>query len=340
MKKGLPKKRCLAALVTALLFLTALLTWWRWALGPVGSEADSSSQIFVINKGESLSLIADRLKEKGLIRSALAFRFWVMGHGLARDIQAGSFRIDPSLNIARLVDGLTHGTLDLWLTFPEGWRREQVGQRLQANLADFDYQEFLSATGDLEGRLFPDTYLFPVDAGASQVLSVIRRNFEIKLGGLESEIQNSGFTQEEILTLASLVEREAKKQTDRPLIAGILIKRWREDWPLQVDATVQYAKDSFRCSATAPGAGGEVSRKCEYWEPVTKTDLQLDSPYNTYRNKGLPPGPICNPGLEAIKAVLRYQDSDYWFYLSDSSGVTHFAKTAEEHAQNVDLYLR
>jgi UPF0755 protein len=135
-----------------------------------------------------------------------------------------------------------------------------------------------------------------------------------------------------VLILASIVEREAGLDQDRPLIAGILLKRWRQGWPLQADATIQYAVGDDRCQ------GQEA--ECDYWAPVKKADLAINSAYNTYKNQGLPPGPICSPGLASIKAVVYPQTSDYWFYLSDSDGTVHYARTNEEHSENVTRYLR
>lgn len=138
---------------------------------------------------------------------------------------------------------------------------------------------------------------------------------------------------EEVLILASIVEREVKFNNDRPIVAGILLKRLEKNWPLQADATVQYAIASAKCKGK--------SAKCGNWWPknLTREDLKIKSPYNTYLYPGLPPGPICNPGLAAIEAVLNPVGSEYWFYLSDEEGKMHYAKTAEEHEENISKYL-
>ena len=282
--------------------------------------------------------MADRLEGESLIRSSLAFRILVLTRGLAGSIQAGDFRLRPSLTIEEVSYVLTHGTLDVWLTFPEGWRREEFGRRLAANLEEFGYEEFLTKTKELEGCLFPDTYLMPKEASSSAVIKIIDRNFEKKFSSeLERQGKNKGLTQKQVLTLASIVEREAKNDKDRPLIAGILIKRWRNDWPLQADATVQYALGTQRARRLA----GDQWKDFDWWpKKITKDDLKMDSPYNTYEYKGLPPAPICNPGLASIKAVIAAEESEYWFYLSDPSGTVHYAKTAEEHNRNITQYLR
>lgn len=327
------KRYCLiSALVTALIFLLGGFFWWRWAIQPASSLKPAPPQIFVIQKGESLTSVASRLKEEGLIKSPLALKILVLVKGLAGHIQAGDFRLRPSFTTQEIAYVLTHGTLDIWLTFPEGWRREEFGRRLAANLIDFNYKEFLKETEDLEGYLFPDTYLISKEASSSAVIKIFNRNFEKKFHfELEEEAIKKGLTKNQVLIFASIVEREAKYDKDRPIVAGILLKRWREGWPLQADATVQYALATETCNLQP--------EDCNWWSPVKKADLQIDSPYNTYKYKGLPPTSICNPGLASIKAVIDPKDSPYWFYLSDQKGMIHYAKTLEEQNENIARYL-
>jgi len=157
-------------------------------------------------------------------------------------------------------------------------------------------------------------------------LQIIDKNFQKKvLKNQASEIQKSGMEINQILTLASIVERETRQASDRAIVAGILLKRLENSWPLQVDATIQYA----------------VGKKGDWWPSnLTREDLEVNSPYNTYLNRGLPPGAICNPGLSSIISVLQPKQTDYWFYISDKNGVMHYAKTGEEHGANVEKYLR
>jgi len=325
--------------IVFLLILVAIIGgffWWKTNISAVSSQQSAISKIFVVKKGESLSLVANRLEKEGLIRSALVFKILVSTQGLANKIQAGDFRLNSSLTTQEIAEILTHGTLDVWLTFPEGWRREEYGQRLAANLEDFDYQEFLNLTENLEGKLFPDTYLVPTDASPSAVVKILTNNFEKKTKDLKISRQE--------LILASIVEREARAEEDRSIVAGILLKRWQKNWALQADATIQYAKANVECRMPArqasPGEAGGENGECEWWaKKLTKEDLNIDSPYNTYKYKGLPPKPICNPGLAAIKAVLNPVETDFWFYLSDSQGKMHYAKTAEEHEENISKYL-
>ncbi len=326
------------ALTTALFFLGLVLFWWQWATQPVSSLQPAPPKVLVVEKGESLTLVASRLREEGLIRSSLAFRILVLSRGLAGSIQAGDFRLRPSLTTEEVVYVLTHGTLDIWLTFPEGWRREEFSRRLASNLEEFSYQEFLERTADFEGSLFPDTYLIPVEASPSAVIGIFSRNFEKKFSSeLEKQANNKSLTKKQVLILASIVEREVKSDQDRPLVAGILIKRWRNDWPLQTDATIQYALADQK----ATNLSLDQLMDFDWWpKNLTRENLRIESPFNTYEHKGLPPNPICNPGLASIKAVIDFRESEYWFYLSDSSGIVHYAQTAAEHNQNVNQYLK
>jgi len=300
--------------------------WWKWATSSVDFQSSTKNN-FVIRRGEKLSSIAQRLEKEGLIRNSLVFKIIVYTQGLKGKIQAGSFQISSGWNLYEIAKALTLGTEDIWLTFPEGWRKEEFARRLAANIENFNIEEFLVLTKDLEGHLFPDTYLIPKTASASAIIKILTNNFEKKTRDLRVSYQD--------LILASIVEREVKYEGDRAVVAGILIKRLKEGWPLQVDATVQYAiaNEQFENLTI------EQLENFDWWPKVTKDSLEIDSFYNTYKYKGLPPTPICNPGLAAIKAVLNPLSSDYWFYLSDNKGKIHFAKTIEEHQENINKYL-
>lgn len=323
------------------IFLLAILAavlggffWWQWATQPPSSLKPAPPKIFVIQKGESLTSVADRLDREGLIKSSLSFRFLVLVKGLAGQIQAGDFRLRPSSTTEEIAYILTHGSLDVWLTFPEGWRREEFGRRLAANLEEFGYQEYVDLTEELEGYLFPDTYLIPKEASPSAVIDILTKNFDKKFTlGLEAGAKAEGLTKSQVIIFASIIEREARHDEDRSLVAGILLKRWQKGWPLQADATVQYAKATNAYNL-------QPNTSINWWPKVSKSDLKIDSPYNTYKYFGLPPAPICNPGLASIKAVVNPEESNYWFYLADPSGAVHYAKTNEEHNENIEKYLR
>ena len=344
---SLKKFKFLIPLPFLIIFIGVFL-WWHWATAALAENCltfdeikraqneQCKEKIFIVRKGESLSSVAKRLQQEGLIRDDLAFKLIVLSQGLTQKIQAGSFSLSASLTPREIGFNLTHGTNDVWLTFPEGWRKEEFAQRLKANLNNFDSEQFLQLALTHEGELFPDTYLISKQASPAAVFNLFYNNFQKKFDKeLENSLAKLGWNKKEVLILASLVEREVKNDQDRPLVAGILVKRLKAGWPLQVDAALQYAIGSEKCKQKI-----KEDEKCDWWDPVKKEDLSIDSPYNTYKNKGLPPTPICNPGLASIKAVIDPQESDYWFYLSDGQGKIHFARTMEEHQKNIEEYLK
>ncbi len=285
--------------------------------------------VFVINRGESTRSIADRLERQGLIQNQLAFLAYLKLTNQVGKLQAGSFKLSPADSIPEIVKELQEGRVDIWVTFVEGQRREEYAQILNQKL-NLSANEFIDLTRGKEGRLFPDSYLLPNDVVVAQVVKKLTDNFDKKW----QEITNqTNLTENQIVILASLVEREAKTDQDRKVVAGILVKRLENDWPLQVDATVQYAKANVTCNTKQAA--------CKWWPKVTGSDLKtIDSPYNTYMYEGLPPTPICNPSLSSMTAVADYQSTDYWYYLSDSDGQMYYAETLEEHNQNISTYLK
>lgn len=322
------KKIIIGALAATLFFIFGAYFWWQDNLKPVSNSEQKKT--FTISRGENLDSVSVRLDQEGFVKSALAFKLYVYQSGLKNRIQAGSFYLSASMDLPTIAQNLTHGSQDVWVTFPEGLRREEVADKLTNSLADFDRQRFLSLTQDDEGSLFPDTYLIPKDVSAQKVREILLANYEKKVANLDFSLAGS-LNERQVIILASIIEREARTEKDRKIVAGILLKRINAAWPLQVDATVQYALGSQRCL-------GKLD--CEWWQPVISSDLKIISAYNTYTNKGLPPGPICNPSLSSIKAVLAPTETDFWFYLNDSTGTMHYGKTAQEHDQNVENYLR
>lgn len=332
----LRKSNLFTVLLVIILLALGSFFWWKKNISPVVSIYGElpPAKTFIVKKGEGLPSIAQRLKKEKLIRSSLAFKILLLSKRLADKIQTGSFYLNPSLTSQQIAFMLTHGTADVWLTFPEGWRREEYARRLTANLQDFSYQEFLKETESFEGYLFPDTYLIPRQASISAVVKILLSNSEKKFSPEFEEVLNKkDLTKKQALILASIVERESKYEDDRPIVTGILIKRWQNNWPLQADATVQYAKANSRLQTP-------YSKLENWWEPITKADLKLDSLYNTYKYPGLPPTPICNPGIAAIKAAVYPQKTSYWYYLSDREGRMHYSVTLEEHNRNISKYLK
>lgn len=302
--------------------------FWQTNLMPV-NPSNTKTQTFAVNKGESVKAVAQKLAEKKLIRNWLVFVLEAKRIGLTNQIQAGDFRLSPSYSMPQILKELTHGTLDEWVTIPEGLRKEEIAQRLNKQLGTSE-SDFLKIAS--EGYIFPDTYLIPKDASAAAIAKIMRDNFNRRLASINPTIllpnkKFSGLDLSEIVTLASLVERETKFANDRPIVAGILLKRLQHDWSLEVDATLQYA------------LGYDSQEKTWWRKNLTSNNLDLKSSYNTRKYKGLPPGPISNPGLAAIRAVFYPQETPYWFYLSDKKGQMHYAKTIEEHTENIKKYL-
>lgn len=299
--------------ITFFLLLTGLILF-NVLLSPV-NPLDKTIHTFVIEKGESVSSIATRLHSLGLIRSPLVFRLLLKKDQLATRLQAGTYSLSPSLSMSVLAKSLTKGFSDLRLTIPEGFRREQIASLL-ASTFSFSQTEFLENTQGKEGYLFPDTYFFSPSTDLQTVLDTFQSNFDEKVNRLS-------VTRNDVI-LASLVERETKTDTEKPLVAGILKKRLSAGWPLQLDATIQYF----------------LGTPENWWPNTTLLDRNRPSPYNTYLHLGLPPGPICNPGLSSLRAVLDSVDSPYWFYLHDREGVIHYATTSAEHTNNIARFLR
>ncbi|MBI3956116.1 endolytic transglycosylase MltG [Candidatus Gottesmanbacteria bacterium] len=312
-------------LAVAVALVAAGWLWWRDAISAV-NPGDSSPQIFVVKRGEGVKSIAGRLAMVGLIRSPTGFYILVKLMGLERDLQAGDFRLNPAMDAGSVARELTHGTLDVWVTTLEGWRVEEIAAKLTKEL-DIPESEFVKVAR--EGYMFPDTYLIPRDATVGAVAALFTATFDKKVDeAMRADAKKTGLTFPEVMTLASIVEREGRTNDDRPVIAGILLKRLKADWPLQADATLQYA------------LGYQTGEKTWWKKSLYEEDKKVKSPYNTYTNPGLPPGPIANPGLSAIKAVIYPKESDYWYYLHDPEGVVHYAKTLAEHNSNIAKYLR
>ncbi len=299
--------------------------WWNDSISEVDSK-DSKPLVFIVRSGDGVKSIAANLYQQNIIRSPTGFYLLVKLLGIERQLQAGDFRLNRSMNSTSIARELTHGILDLWVTTLEGWRKEEVATKLAKDI-DIPEQEFLKYA--TEGYMFPDTYLIPRAATAAGVVKMFTDNFDKKVTvQMRVDAKKSGFTLDEVIILASLVEKEGKTNEDRPVIAGIIEKRLKADWPLQVDATIQYA------------LGYQPLEKSWWKNELTADDLKMKSPYNTYLNPGLPPAPICNPGLESITAVIYPKNSDYWYYLHDPTGAVHYAKTIDEHNANSAKYLQ
>lgn len=309
-------------------FFIAILAgflWWKDAIAAVDST-DSKPTVFVIARGEGARSVATRLAAEKLTRSSTGFFVLVKMMGIERNLQAGDYRLNRTMDASTVAQALTHGTLDVWITTLEGWRTEEIATKLSQELA-IPEREFLRVAH--EGYMFPDTYRIPKDATVSAIVQLFQANFDKKVDAqLRNEAKKTGLSFDEVITLASIVEREGRSDNDRPIIAGIFLRRLKADMALETDATIQYA------------IGYQPAEKSWWKKYLTDDDKKVVSPFNTYRNPGLPPHPISNPGLASIKAVIYPKETEYWYYIHDPTGMAHYAKTIMEHNANVSKYLQ
>jgi UPF0755 protein len=276
-----------------------------------------------IEKGETLSGVAERFSGESLIKYPFVFELFVRLFGGQDGVKAGTYYFPNHLSSAGVALRLVRGDLGVApvrVTLPEGVTVREMADIFAESLPGFDKAAFIAYAGEKEGYLFPDTYFFLPTADAHEVADVLMATFGQKIQDLQGDIDKSDRSLADIVTMASLIEREASKPEDRRVIAGLLWKRVDEKMPLQVDAVFPFilGKHTFQ---------------------LTLDDLQVDSPYNTYRYPGLPAGPIGNPGMDALTAAVNPQASPYWFYLSDLKGTIHYAVDFDGHKRNKTRYL-
>lgn len=309
--------------------------------------------IFVIEKGQGSREIAVNLEEQGLIKSTPIFRLYVAGKGVSRKLQAGPYQLSFSMNVSQMVEKFVVGdVIKEEITLIEGWNLRDVGWYFEGKgmfmaeelfelvgfplidysqttdlpepkdfSLDYDFLEDKPENVNLEGYLFPDTYQIGVGESIEEIVRRLLANFDRKLvPDLRAEIENQNKTIFEIITMASLLEKEVRTLEEKKMVSGVLWKRLENNMPLQVDATITYIT-------------GKKTVK------ISKEETQIDSPYNSYKYAGLPLGPISNPGIESILAAIYPEESQYWYYLSLPSGETIFSKTLEEHNLAKAQYL-
>ena len=321
---------------------------------PVDPEATPIP--FRVELGETGYSISERLQELGLIRNAALFRLYMRLNGIDQRLEAGDFELSAAMSAVEIAEALQEARAqDVLVRIPEGKRAEEIADILEeAGVIDRD--DFLAAVraGDLalldlpdypllqdkppglsfEGYLFPDTYRLPLNASASVVLRAMFENLENRVDEtMRAQIAASGMNFHQILTLASIVEREAVLAEERPLIASTYLNRLGETCANEVfgylaaDPTVQYAM-------------GYDPQQDTWWPVVENVEdyLKINSPYNTYLYPGLPPGPIANPGLASIQAVLQPAQTAYCYFVATGDGAHVFAETGAEHELNVQRF--
>lgn len=305
---------------TALLFVFVVFTIGTgvYVVGFSPPRDFPSGQIITVKEGQTLLDVSNDLKDKNVVRSAFLLRFFVIFYGGERSVGAGDYLLKSPENVLRIAEKITQGLFGvepLRITFPEGLRLDQMADILEEKIGDFDREIFLDLAKDKEGYLFPDTYFFPRDSSETRIIEIMESNFERQISKVESDIEGFGKSLQEVIIMASLLEGEARKIEDKRMIADILWRRVEANMPLQVDAVFPFI---FKQS---------IPR-------VLFSHLEVDSPYNTYLNLGLPPGPISSPGLDSIRAAVTPKQNKYFFYLSDRVGRMYYATDFEEHKQN------
>jgi len=300
----------------------------------LSAPAPPPGALVVIREGDSVAMIGARLRAAGVVRSVLLFRVWARAHGLDRRIRPGEYRFPSALGLSEVLDTLATGGGRPEVTIPEGLTVREIATLLarqdlgsaESFLCLAGDPEFLLAAGvpgpQLEGYLFPDTYRFSSMMSPGEILGAMVRRFHERF---DAERYRSaaahGLSVNEVVTLASIVEKETGLGVERPLIAGVFYNRLRLGMPLQSDPTVIYAVPDFR---------GDL----------TRTDLARPSAYNTYLNPGLPPGPIANPGIAALDAVLAPADTPYLYFVSRNDGSHVFSANLAEHNRAVQRYQK
>jgi UPF0755 protein len=300
---------------------------------PVSSKIDQSSVVTVTN-GMTANEIGQLLYEHGIIKNVILFRVIAKTEHMDSNFQAGEYVFSSDMPVKKIIAILAKGeTTNQQITIPEGFTTNQIASLIEEkhlgsseqfkksarNFAPYDYMILKDGTTYRpEGYLFPDTYRIPKGATEEQILSMMTKQFDQSFTpSMRERAHELGLSIQEVVTLASLVEKEAQLERDRPVIAGVFLNRLQQGMPLQSCATIQYILGFPK-------------------EELSVADTEIPSPYNTYQNKGLPPGPIANPGLAAINAVLYPKSSEYLYFVADKQGAHHFSKTYEEHLATIE----
>ncbi len=319
--------------VAALLGGFTTVVWFMERLDPVLEEAPE--KLFAVRKGDSLTAVAHRLQDAGLIRDAQATIWFARWRGLDRGLHVGEYWLSGALTPPEILQRLTDGDIATWeVSIPEGLTAKEIGARI-AEAGLVDAAEFASAVNDaelaaelsidaptLEGYLFPETYRLTRGLSGKEVARVLVAQFQRAWSEVAEGAEARGLSMHEVVTLASIVEKETGAAHERPLIASVFANRLERNMRLESDPTIIYGIPDF---------DGNLRRR----------DLEnAENLYNTYRHAGLTPGPIANPGLGSLRAVVEPADTDFLFFVSRNDGTHQFSPTYREHARAVDRYQR
>lgn len=320
-KKSISKKFWLVSALGSIGVLALALFFVFYLTAP---KALTEAEYFSVSYGDSLLQLSTRAQEEGVIRSAFLFQSLAILRGAEKKIVAGDYDISDRPNLLEFLDRLVtgeYGDAAISVRLPEGGTVRDFADILEKQIPKFDKDQFIRKFDDDEGYVFPDTYMFFPSSDTSEIISKIEETFIEKTADLKVEAELAGKDFEDIVIMASIIEREANRnQMERKIISGILWKRMSKGIALQVDAPFVYIL-------------GKGSAQ------LTKADLATDHPYNTYKNLGLPPGPISNPSLGSIEAALYPETSPFYYYLHGADGTVRYAETFEGHKENKRLYL-
>lgn len=292
----------------------------------VSAPADfPTGLLYEVSRGRSLSAVAADLDARHVIRSQFMFKGFVTILGLGRGAVAGDYEFDSKdtvIGVAYRIGRGAYGLTRLKVTIPEGTSSAQIARLFGPQFYRFDAEAFAELGKKYEGYLFPDTYYFLPNVTAGEAARAMLANYQSKIADIADLVRAFGKPAKDVIVMASIIEEEARTTESRRIIAGILWKRLAERMPLQVDATFASVNGKTKSSE------------------LSLDDLKIDSPYNTYVYRGLPPGPISNPGLDSIRAAVTPIATKYYFYLSDKKGEMHYAVTHDEHVANKFKYLK
>jgi len=314
-----------------------LLSWWNWASKPYSTSGKTEK--ITIAQGTTAGQLAEDLQERHLIRSAWMFKLLARERQSDFKLYVGDYQLAPSMSPSEIINSLINGSVAFntnFVTIPEGYTTAQIIELLvQKGIGtkqeftkvvtedEFPYPFLKDAPKGilrLEGYLFPNTYDIPINTSPHAVIDLLLRQFEKELTPeVQKQLIILKLTVAQWVTLGSLIEKEAVKESDRPLIASVLMNRLKINQPLQIDATIQFLLETPK-------------------PKLSYEDLQIPSPYNTYLHSGFPPGPIANPGHASLQAVLYPAQTEFRYYVAKKDGYHVFANTYAEHLKNVKLY--
>lgn len=279
----------------------------------------------IIEDGTTKTGLINILNDKGLeIDMNIAKIYYRLND---TELEAGEYNLDlNSMNLETLLNSFNNGQFTQRVQFIEGWRLAEYIDYLEKNFGTEFAREFLESNYYQEGYMYPDTYIISKNWNGLQLAKLTNDTFEKRTKDLKELAESKDMNWDEVIILASILEREINITEDKPIVAGIYWKRLNtKGWRLQADATIQYAKGN----------------STDWWPIVTRDDYSdFNSVYNSYLNDNLPPTPISNPSYETINAIINYEESEYWYYISDNQGITRYAKNLEGHNKNIQVYLR